>query len=213
MAGKYLKLSQTLKKFLFEYDMRQADLSRELDIPLPTVHRIVTGKSTRPNRSSLDAIAKYFNISVDQLTGEEIILPNKFDQIKSPLISKNAKMIPLTDWQTLELPIKKENIISEIMVIDVSEQAFATIMPDYSMEPAFQKGTTLIFDPKVEPTDRSYILVKLQASNYYVFRQLLIDADQKLIKSLNPDISSNSLRLLTPADTIIARLVEVRNKL
>ncbi len=42
---------------------------------------------------------------------------------------------------------------------DVSNEAFATIMPDSSMEPLFPRESILIFDPALESVDRSYVLV------------------------------------------------------
>jgi transcriptional regulator with XRE-family HTH domain len=212
MAKKYPKLSQILKKLLFEKNMRPVDLARELNMPSPTVHRIVTGKSTRPYKESLEAISKYLGVSINQLTGEEPLLPETLEALNSSPISKQVKVIPLLLWDKLGLSHnKKDN--SELVVINVSDQAFATIMPDYSMEPLFQKGSTLIFDPEREVTDRNYVLVKLYNPDIYVFRQLLIDVNQKFIKSLNADISAASIRLLHPQDKIIARLVEVRSQL
>lgn len=203
MARKYLNLSQILKKMLFERNMRPADLAKALNMSAPTIHRIVAGKSTRPYESSLEPIANYFNITVHQLIGDAVL-------------TQPTKTIHIIEWESLAQGIEKYEYLSTTLIVsDVSDKSFALIMPDHSMEPAFQKDAILIFDPEVPATDRSYVLVKLNASNYYVFRQLLIDADQKMIKSLNSDISINSLRLLSPNDEIIASLVEtrIRNKL
>jgi hypothetical protein len=212
MAKKYIKLSEILKKLLFERSMRPVDLARELDMPLPTVHRMVTGKSSRPYRSSLETVAKYFEVSIEQLTGEESMLPESLDDVKSFSISKRAKVVPIVSWESLGKNIKFETKESELVVVNVSENSFASVMPDSSMEPLFKKGATLIFDPDIPAIDRNYILVKLALPNIYVVRQLLIDVDQKFIKSLNPDIAINSIRLLNPNDEIIARLIEVRSQ-
>lgn len=212
MAKKYTKLSQVLKKLLFEKNMRPIDLARELNMPSPTVHRIVTGKSTRPYKESLEAIARYLDVSVDQLTGEEPLFPQDVSETYNLPINKSTKIVPIIPWQNSQLDFTNPTI-SEIIVINVSDKAFAVVMPDYSMEPLFPKGATLIFDPTREITDRSFVLVKLHDPNIYVFRQLLIDANQKFIKSLNADISAASIKLLQPQDEIIARLIESRNKL
>lgn len=217
MAKHYLKLSQILKRLLFEKNMRPVDLARELDMPGPTIHRIVTGKSTRPYKESLDAIAKYLDVSVDQLTGEEPLAPATMHDLHKLPISKSAKVVPILLWDQLgntTTPARKNtNPDSELVVINVSDHAFALTMPDYSMEPLFQKGATLIFDPEKEVTDRGYPLIKLHDAKIYVFRQLLVDADQKFIKSLNSDISASSIKMLGPDDEIVAKLVEVRNQL
>lgn len=51
--------------------MKPVDLARALDIPPPTIHRLVTDKSTRPYKSSLKPIADFFSIDMKQLLGEE----------------------------------------------------------------------------------------------------------------------------------------------
>ncbi len=212
MAKKYLNLPATLKKLMFDRNIRPVDLARDLKIPPPTIHRIVTGQSTRPYKSSLEPIADYFNISVDQLTGEK---PLKSQSLEANIISfgNNSKIIQIIPWESLENLDKYSDHENKLVVANVSDKAFAVINPDHAMEPLFQKESTLIFDPALSTTDRCYVLVKLNASNVYVFRQLLIDIEHKFIKSLNPDLSANSLRLLTSEDRIIARLVEVRNKI
>lgn len=211
MAKTYPQLSQILKKLLFERDIRAADLARGVNMPIPTIHRIVTGKSTRPFPGSLDAIAKYLGISVNQLTGEDSLQQD----MSSLPVSKDARVIPIIDWSNINNHYLGTNVKpeSELIVISVSPDAFALTMPDYSMEPLFQKGSSLIFDPKVQATDHSYVLVKLANPETYIFRQLLLDGNNRFIKPLNQDISSTGIKLLEPDDLIVARLVEVRNKL
>ena len=211
MAKKYINLSQILKKLLFERNMRPADLARGVAMPIPTIHRIVTGKSTRPYPESMQAIAKYLGVTVNQLTGDEPIQQD----IDSLSVSKDTQIIPVLDWEKLNDYCSKKAIKpnSELVVIGVSAEAFALTMPDYSMEPLFQKGASLIFDPKAPINDRSYVLIKLHYPEIFIFRQLLIDGSSKFIKPLNLDISSTGIKQLVAEDLIISRLVEVRNKL
>jgi len=44
-----------------------------------------------------------------------------------------------------------------------------------------------------------------------VFRQLLIDARNRYIKPLSPDLESFKISLLTDADQVIGILVQARN--
>lgn len=211
MAKHYPKLSEMLKKLLFERSMKPIQLARELNLPQPTVHRLVTGKSTRPYKSSLVPIAEFFGITTDQLLGETPLSNLKNNTAAISSTNKKIKAIPLISWKSLNE--KKDKIIEDELIIagNISEKAFALITPDYSMEPLFQKGSILIFDPAVKISDRSYALVKLKDSNTHVFRQLLIDLDHRYIKSLHPDISATSMRLLKTEDEIIACLIETRN--
>ncbi len=203
MAEHKLQLSKKLKKLLFQQNMRSSDLAKALDVPAPTIHRIVTGKSKRPHKSSLDPIAAYFNLTPEQLLGKEP-LPNK--KTSSGLINKSIPLIQLD-----EIELQHSSTKSHIIVTNVSANAFAVKNPNHSMEPLFQKDSILIFDPDVIPEDGSYILVKLQTHGMYIFRQLLLDVNKKYIKCLNPDIIAVSIQQLGNEDLIVACLVESRN--
>ncbi len=215
MAKKhYLKLSKILQKLLYEKRINASELAREVDLPVPTVHRLVTGKSTRPYESSLKPIADYFSIEVTQLLGEK---PLPSDEKASTLksnsndLEKNlAVSLPLIPWNNLT-NLEKMEEYSEIPFLGkISDKGFATIMPDTSMEPLVQRDSIIIFDPLILPTDRSCILIKLHETKAYVLRQLLIDADHKYLKSLNSDLSTFNMRLLHKNDESVACLVESR---
>ncbi|EKD91679.1 MAG: repressor protein C2 [uncultured bacterium] len=191
--------------------MKPVELSREVNLPPTTIHRLITGKSTRPYKSSLKPIADFFSVSVDQLLGESPLLSEK------NIISKNAiRYLPFINWEMLSLlrnAQKKHETENENIpfVGNIGAQAFATTMNDSSMEPQFSKNNILIFDPEKKPLDRSYVLVQLD-ENIFIFRQLLIDADHQFLKPLNPDLNIFKMRLLGKTDKIVAVLVEARQK-
>jgi SOS-response transcriptional repressor LexA len=210
MAKKYLTLSSTLKKLLFDRNLKPVDLARELNMPPPTIHRLITGKSTRPYQSSLKPIADFFSITIEELLGEKS-LASITQTTKNQIIESNLRTIPILKWdKSLESayidPANKRIIVSN----DINEKAFGLIMADFSMEPLFQLGSILIFDPQLIPHDRSYILAKLTDTNSYLFRQLLIDADHQYLKPLNPDLSNFKMKLLENNDKVLACLVESR---
>lgn len=193
--------------------MRPADLARETNLPTPTVHRLVTGKSTRPYKSSLEPIADYFSLSVDQLLGESP-LPAEYgadENDRKALARRQVVFVPFIDWGSLDEidTTKTEDQDTVPFIGQISEKGFATIMPDSSMEPQFSRENVLIFDPAKETTDRSFVLVRL-ADGTYILRQLLIDANHKFLKPLNPDLSVFKMRLLEEGDQIKAALVEAR---
>ena len=211
MAKKYLRLSSVLKKLLFDRDMKPVDLARALYMPTPTIHRLVTGKSTRPHESSLKPIANYFSIEVGQLLGEEP-LPQWENNQQAAALPNMIKTIPIIGWEeiadlqkAIQLSQKKIPVAGE-----VNDDCFALIMNDHSMEPLFPKKTILIFDPHKKPVDRSYVLVKLDGKSNPIFRTLLIDADYKYLKPLNPDLNMYKMRLLEDKHLIVACLFESR---
>jgi SOS-response transcriptional repressor LexA len=215
MAKKYTQLSNILKRLLFKKDMKPVDLARELNIPQPTIHRLVTGKSTRPYKSSLEPIAKYFDVTVDQLIGEDPMLIDwqTPEENKNTVQNVVIKTVPVIHWHGFsDLNAARKNAKKFVAITgNISDDCFAVLMYDHSMEPAFPKGTILIFDPQKKSSDRSYVLVKLDNKETPIFRQLLVDIDHQYLKPLNPDLNAYKMRLLNENDKIIASLFEARN--
>lgn len=218
MSKKYPNLAKILKKLLFDKDIKPVDLARAVDLPAPTIHRLVTGKSTRPYTSSLKPIADFFSIDMDQLVGERpmpehresLTSDDKIDDINES-ISHNIKAIPILSWNSFSDVTSTQILeLGKITVGNhISDNAFALIMPDASMEPVFSYNCTLIFDPSIQHQNRSYILVKIASKA--VFRQLIDDDEHKYLKPLNPNVASFPMRLLDRDDKILATLVESRN--
>ncbi len=207
MATHYSQLSKILKNLLGKREIKPADLARGVDLPLSTIHRIVTGKSTRPHASSLELIADYFELEVSQLLGEK---PMPGEQ-EMELSGINIKKIPLVSWNDL-INAEKSNFLYIPFIGNISNQGFATVMPDTSMSPFIRKNSVLIFDPNIEPFDRSCVLVKIEGANNYVVRELLIDIKHKYLKPLNPDLSTFKMQLLEDKDVIVACLIESRHQ-
>jgi transcriptional regulator with XRE-family HTH domain len=222
MSKRYLKLASILKELLFEKNMKSADLARAVDLPPPTIHRLVTGKSTRPYESSLKPIADFFSIDVEQLLGEKplFISDSSIDENNQSKVLNKRKSKSITSDKTTEIKLipwnqiklrQEQNFSHKIPFWgQISITGFATLMPDTSMEPVIQKNSILVFDPEVQFVDRSYILVKLYETNSCLVRQILIDADHRYLKPLNPDLSGFKMRLLHEKDEFIATLIEVR---
>lgn len=207
--AKYPKLSGILKKLLYDKDMKPIDLARETNIPQPTIHRLVTGKSSRPYKSSLEPIADYFDLSIDQLLGIESLGDIDTKQV----IKQKVDTIPLIAWSELQNIQKAcETTKSTVFAGNLlNKDVFSSVIGDSSMEPMFMKGTTLIFDPAIKPIDRCFVLIKVANNTVIIFRQLLVDADHQYLKPLNPDLNQFQMRLLSENDTILGCLVESRN--
>ena len=213
MAKKYPELGKILKKLLFNRDMRPADLAREINLPPPTIHRLITGKSTRPYPSSLQPIADYFNIQVEQLLGESP-LPGEpevaLTEQNRPPINSQLHEVPLIPWQQLShLDLNKQYDTIPYLG-QISKTGFASILCDTSMEPIFARDSLLVFDPTRSANDRSYVLVNLAESKTTVLRQLVVDGEQSYLKSLNPDLQGFQIRLLNEQDIIVGVLLECR---
>ena len=185
-----MSLHKRLRELLFEKNITPTELSNRIGISIPTIHRMVTGKTKHPNNTALNAVANFFSISVSELIND--------NELNLNIKKKNQfKDIPVLKFD--QLGLKKQEQISKINIIvnNVSHNAFAIRMPDHSMSPFINKGSILVFDPEIKPVDRSYCLIKINNSNSYVIRQILIDINDVFIKSVNKDLGESNIKLLS----------------
>lgn len=154
-----------------------------------------------PNEPTLEALSTYFKLSPNQLLGYE------------PLKNESLNSVPLLNWGTVidsltggeALNSNEKPVLTDAQV---GANSFALLTQDSSMEPLFPSNTTLVFDKDRAPKDRSYVLVLV--SQKPLFRQLILDGELKLIKSLNPDITSSSVHKLGDEDRVLAVLTQAK---
>ncbi len=72
------------------------------------------------------------------------------------------------------------------------------------MDPVFPKNTILIADPDKSPKDRSYVIAKLANINIAIFRQLLIDVEDRYLKALSPDFERYRMTRLNDGDEVLS---------
>lgn len=203
-------IGEILSRLMFEASLKTMDLSRITHIPQPTLHKIVTGKSLNPRYTTLKTIADYFSISVEQLKGEA---PLPSNIVKSPLdlINKPSGRIYLLSNEMLKHSGDLSTVISDAIIpgnANFQSNCFALNMPDTSMEPLFPIGSILVFNTNIIAVERQYILVHLKNEDVVVFRQLLVDGNDRYLKALNMDFK---LRELHEVDIIKGTLIESRN--
>lgn len=199
------KLSNFLKKLIFDKGTNVAQLSKEIDIPQPTLNRIVLGKTKNPHPKSLEKMAEYFGIPVREIT--------KYNEADTPLIENEIIKIPEFDMTQIKAtgfaneltPTKQVNIDAPL-----GEDCFAVRLNNSSMEPMFLEGTTLVFNPSKAPRDKSFVFAFLADNATSVFRQILIDSDFKYLKPTNPSLSTLPITILKEDDKILGTLVESR---
>lgn len=207
------KVTHVLKRLLFKHNIKPTQLARKIGVPQQTLQRIITGQSPNPHGKTLQPIADFFDISVEQLKGERP-LPEQILQEDLPLANPTAKPLTVLEWYQLDSFLQSPQTIEahDQVLIDasLSDQVFAVRLNDSSMEPYFPKGAILILDPQKEPEDRHLVLVRINNSDTFIFRQLLIDGDYQYLKPMNPDLKSFPMRLLSTKDQILGTMIEFR---
>lgn len=201
-------LSKILSKLMFEKNIRTTELARQINVPQPTLHRLISGKCKRPHQATLQPIANYFGMSVAQLIGQEPISSIHEPIIEHPKINR----ITVIQWKdAANWPHLKDDPPKNFVISDkYDHRCYALIMEDSSMEPLFPKNTRLIIDPDKPAKDRGYIVVKFKHSEQTVLRQLLVDANNKYLKPLSPDFHKFNMALLDDDDTICGTLVQAQ---
>ena len=200
---KNTKVGQILKRLMLEKKIRAAELARRVKIPQPTIHRIATGACEHPHLSSLEPIANFFSISVEQLKGHELI----------PWLD-HASRVPLLEWgNVVPWLAKKKNLQpNEFILTDalVGKMGFALKIKDAAMDPVFPKNTILIVDPEKQARDRGYVIAKLASVEEPIFRQLLIDVQDRYLKALSPDFNQYKMTILNNNDKILSVVVQAK---
>ncbi len=208
-------ISRVLKTLMFKKNIKTTQLARDLDLPQQTLQRIVSGTSPNPHVKNLKPIADFFNITLEQLKGEQP-LPESFADMHLPTAAKpKARQLPKVCWDDIEIYLNNPGAYKLESTIFVEESAgnntFALTLGDSAMEPYFPQNCLLIMSPEKNPKDRSFVLAKIADSKTYLFRQLLIDGEYKYLKALNPDLSAFPMRFLKENDEIIATMIEFRH--
>lgn len=207
---------QTIRKNLqrllkIHGDLSLSDLARETKIPQPTLHHIIDGKTKKPRRQALEALAHFFSISIPQLLGIAPLSPTIPDSIKDNL---KIATVPLIDWDLAKNWERKKNDLSKFDEIllnkQIHENAFAVQLNDSSLEPLFQEKSILIFDPAKKPYERDFILAHLSQPDIIIFNRLFIDRTHLYIKQDKKDGNAELIKLDPLKDKIIATLIEAR---
>ncbi len=172
-------LTNTLHKLMNERNISEAELARRTNIPQPTLHKILSGKTGDPRASTLKSLADFFGVTIDML------LTGSSQSITSST-GKKTQSIAILSWSEcidaskLIRSLNSTNWDNWITTEYPSTNAYAlTSKP--SMEPRFPKGSTLIIDPNIKPEDGDLIVVHFPNTNESTMRELSIDGPTKLL--------------------------------
>jgi transcriptional regulator with XRE-family HTH domain len=189
-------LSKNIKQLLSIYNITISDLSRLTKTPRSTINRLINDEATDPRISTLKSIASYFNISVEDLLSE--------DYIKETIYNNNSHT--LLDITNLLNSNSESNSISEnILKLTSDQKTLYLTLDNDSMSPMFEPNNVLVFDCKGELSNRDFTLAYINKYKNVVFRQLLVEGQNKLLKSINHDFPIIHLH---SDDILLAKLVK-----
>lgn len=209
MPDTILEVNNVLTFLIKKAHISEAELAREINIPRATINRLVSGRTPDPRASTLNAIAGYFNISVDQLIGKQPLMDKSQD-----IISTTNTLIPIIeleeslDWEKIISHITPSNHL-DFIGIDHSTclGKFAIRVKGESMWPQFQPDNVLIISTEKKTKNRDFVIAYISKSNETVFRQMIIDGNYKFLNAINNIFPTITFE---PGDRLIGTVIQTR---
>lgn len=199
------RLILNLHNFIEKEKIHEAELSRRTGIPQPTLHKILTGKTSDPRISTLQILASYFGVTLDALYGNVGLQKN--------IAIQSSKSIPIISWTDA---IKHRDAIKNIslnhwdqwvVISDHSGENMFALKSKASMEPRFPRGTIFIIDVKLTPTDGDLVVVHYPETKECTVRELSIDGRTELLLPLN---THSKLDRLTKSIKLVGVITQSR---
>ena len=176
---------------MHEKGLSEAALARQTSIPQPTLHKILSGKTSDPRISTLQLLADFFKITVDELMSQKG-LAKFFDDQPLPI----TQSIPIISWvdcigsQTRINKLTPSNWNNWLVIEKTTVSTYGLISKP-SMEARFPKGTVLVIDTDTQLEDGDLVVVHYKNTREATLRELSIDGPTKLLIPVNPNLSAD----------------------
>ncbi len=177
-------LCSNLNFLMKEKEISASCLARHVNIPLSSIKKIRNGSTPNPTVATLLPIARFFNVTVEEIVDINLIGCKISLQKRNVNISSPAQ-IPIIRWEEViswpDVPVvKRDTIFSEI---SFSPFAFALYV-DREDFGVFASGSLLLIEPQLIPSHRDYILMYDGGMQIPHLRRILIDGEKIFIQSL-----------------------------
>lgn len=178
-------VSQILSILLKKANINESELARQTKLPQTTISRLILGETADPRISTLIPLAKFFNVSLEQILGEEALnLPQK--------PGPSAFNIPLLTWEQV-FPWSKKQAFETKKPLrwisterELGENSFAILAKSF-MEPQFKRNSLLIVDSSLPLDDGHYSVICLDGHSLTV-RQVISDEDSIYLRHLDSSV-------------------------
>jgi transcriptional regulator with XRE-family HTH domain len=181
-----------LKRLVQNAGLTEVELANKSGIAQTTINRLMNGATPDPRTSTLLPLAKYFNITIGQLLGEE---PLFIDGDKLKLIKINK--VPLFSWEEV---ISYQKLMGTLTIetwnnwvianADISDQAYALSVHQRSLSPVFPYNTTLIVDQRQKIQDNDYVIIYREGGNTTSVKKVVIIGDERWLLDPNKNVGA-----------------------
>lgn len=204
-----MTISVNLKRLMEREKINASELGRHIKLAQPIIHRLLTGKNVNPKLATIRPIADYFDVTISQLIGEDVLVLD--DNVGQ---GSTWKQIPVLAWNDISSVVegKQSVVVSEQVSTDayVSAAAYAVIIENTGLEPHFPKGAKVVVEPMRKPTDSDFVVVITSEGGDSHIRQVVSDGADSYLKSLNPALSKMNMIRLDEAKVILGVVVQVK---
>lgn len=204
-----MTISVNLKRLMEREKINASELGRSIKLAQPIIHRLLTGKNVNPKLATIRPIADYFDVTISQLIGEDLLVLD--DQVGE---GSTWKQVPVLSWGDVVSVVGGEQtvVVSEQVSTDacVSESAYAVVIENTGLEPHFPKGAKVVVEPMRQATDSDFLVVITNEGGDPHIRQVVSDGADSYLKSLNPALSKMNMVRLENAHKILGVVVQVK---
>jgi transcriptional regulator with XRE-family HTH domain len=202
------RFTDTLRFLMKQSDhMNETQLAKAVNIPQPTIHRLLSGKVTDPRISTLNTLAMYFNISLDQLLGN---IPINKENKKT---SRYINPLPIISWDNT---VNAKSLIESLtpqnwqewasIDIETSSISYALVSKPF-MSPRFPIGSILIIDSEIRASDGDLVIVYFKKANDVSIREIILDGCSRKLRSILSDADTEPL---TDEHEILGVVIQTR---
>lgn len=182
--AKIHKLAHNLNELITLHRITEQELARAVDLPYNSIRRICTQETKDPRASTLQLIANYFRITIDNLLNGDIS-PNVLNHVVT-------RYIPIIGWDKVT-SISTVTSFHEIttkwlpLAIDeklkLSDHAFA-LESRPSIHEKYPPGTSFVIDPELRAIDGDMVLVQLNENDEVTLKIYCNDPPEKKLRSV-----------------------------
>lgn len=173
--------SNNLRLLLEKHNIGISKLSKEIDVTISTLSKLLNGGIEDPRAKTLTEIANYFNVSVDELLGLKPFQVTSKDNI--------AYNIPIFNLDNLEHEQEKfitSKFYRSLTINNAEKEYFIVSTDSPAMYPFIDKYTQVLIKKTNSPKNKQYVLFKT-INNEYFIRQFLKDGENIILKPYSSD--------------------------
>jgi transcriptional regulator with XRE-family HTH domain len=204
-------IGKMIRLLMNEARITEADLCRGVNLPQTTINRLLSCQTNDPRISTVVAIAKFFDVTIEQLLGSEPIL-----SLQTSKMLKGS-ILPILAWEQIASRLSKDGSMPEDVYVrwiktekSLNPGSFATHNP--TSTDAFFGGHGLLLINLCttrEIMDGQIVLVDLGENNFGL-RQVFKEGNDIFLKRLFAPFEIN---LLSQVQMIRGYVVEMRKYL